>query len=357
MNATFRLILGDCRSALSALGDDSVQTVITSPPYWGLRDYGVEGQIGLERSPVEFIEQLVTVFREIRRVLKPDGTAWLNLGDCYATGAGKVGDHPGGGEQGSRWKGETRGYRGDRLANGRKDQSAVLRKKTAPRGGHEGKHGYLGQVGPGTQPNRMPIEGLKPKDLVMIPARAALSLQADGWWLRSVVIWNKPNPMPESVTDRPTTSHEYIFLLTKSERYFYDSKASAEPAVGGASGNKTRVLADGADGQRPSDHLGSGVPWSGAPTRNRRTVWTVPTKPFAGAHFATFPEELIEPCVLAGSRPGDVVLDPFNGAGTTGVVALKHGRHYVGCELNPAYVEMTRARLMDVAPMFVREVA
>lgn len=388
MNATFRLIIGDARQALHSVPDESVQCVVTSPPYWGLRDYGANGQIGLEATPDDFVAALVGVFREVRRVLKPDGTLWLNLGDCYATGAGKVGNHPGGGEQGARWRGDVdrirddkRGYRGDRLANGRGDQPAVQRNKrpSVPRGGHEGKHGYLGKVGPATQPNRMPIEVLKPKDLVGIPWRVAFALQADGWWLRSDIVWSKPNPMPESVTDRPTKSHEYLFLLTKSERYFYDAAAVREPCVSGdvsgdgpeyappgggpphkglrnrgAAGNKARVYGD--ERGRPGSHLASGVPWDGTKGyRNRRSVWTVATQPFPDAHFATFPEQLVLPCILAGSRAGDTVLDPFNGAATTGVVALKNGRNYVGCEVNPQYVVMSRKRLHEVAPLLVRE--
>lgn len=360
---TYRLMPGDVRETLASLPESSVQCVVTSPPYWGLRDYGtatwqggdpdcahagrpkprqdtsgttkrfgetrgeqaskrayavpvreecpcgarrVDAQIGLERTPYEFVDALVDVFREVRRVLRDDGTLWLNLGDCYATGAGGVGQHPGGGAQGERW-----------------------------RGGHEGKHGA---VGPMTQPNRLPIEGLKTKDLVGVPWRVALALQADGWFLRSDIIWSKPNPMPESIKDRPTKAHEYLFLLAKSERYLYDAAAIAEPAssamveqmrraydgqgtkeydgagvqnpsdvkrrvIAGKSGNKGRTYG-GETGDRPDDHLGRGVPWEGV-TRNRRTVWTITTQPFPGAHFAVMPEALVEPCILAGSREGD----------------------------------------------------
>jgi DNA modification methylase len=284
----------------------SVQTCISSPPYWGLRNYGVDGQLGLEKTPEEYVARLVDVFREVRRVLKDDGTLWLNLGDCYATGGGKAG-------------------------------------KTHP----DSKNPHAGI--PTFQPNRMPIEGLKPKDLVGIPWRVAFALQADGWYLRSDIIWSKGNPMPESVTDRPTRSHEYLFLLTKSRRYYYDHAAVKEPL-------KADTLARYERGRgtdtptRPNNHLGTGIPWEDDGSgRNRRTVWSINTRPFKGAHSATFPPALVEPCLLAGSRPGDVVLDPFNGAATTGLVALEHGRRYVGIELNPEYVAMSHERLAKFA--------
>jgi DNA modification methylase len=346
------------------LVDECVQCCVTSPPYWGLRDYGTRplvwggspawvGQLGLEPTPDLYVAHLVMVFEEVRRVLKSDGVLWMNLGDCYATGAGKVGEHPGGGEQGARWK----GYKGDR-------------------NGAEGKHGY--RVGPQTQPNRLPIAGLKPKDLVGVPWMAAFALRAAGWYLRSDVIWSKPNPMPESVTDRPTKAHEYLFLLTKSERYYYDADAIAEPIrtdpkenyparsvvtgrggldcleqVPGAqpqqrssgglpprrSGNKQRKVGD--ERGRPGSHLGGSIPWEGW-TRNKRTVWTVNTQPYPDAHFATFPSALIEPCILAGSRPGDLVLDPFIGSGTTGQVAERFGRRWVGTDLG--YQDLAKRR-------------
>lgn len=369
MNKSF-ILTGHALNVLRGLPNATVQTCVTSPPYWGLRDYGVAGQLGLEATPELYVARLVEVFREVRRVLKDDGTLWLNLGDSYATGAGKVGDCPGGGKQGAR-------YRGD---HGPDPKSAG--------------------IGPRTQPNRMPLPGLKPKDLVGIPWMVAFALRADGWYLRSDIIWHKPNPMPESVTDRPTKAHEYLFLLSKSERYFYDADAVAEPAISDHdSGNVARKLADGSD-SRLNTHLGRSIPWrldregpnsrmhvsrdanhprefngktrktdpqaaqrrmllnvkrardNGAShdspfgtTRNRRTVWTVATAPFKGAHFATFPPKLIEPCILAGSRPGDVVLDPFAGAFTTALVAQQHGRDFVMIELKPAYVKMGRARL------------
>ena len=434
---TVRILRGDCRDMLRTLPDESVHTVVTSPPYWGLRDYGLppsmwggdpacehefgpmgkmhrggangggaatigrdqsardavkefftgqicgrcgawHGCLGLEPTPQMFVEHLVEVFREVHRVLRADGTVWLNLGDSYATGAGKVGDHPGGGEQGARWAGDAnrirdakRGYRGSRLSN----QS------------HQGKHLYTSAVGPNTQPNRMPIPGLKPKDLVMVPARCALALQADGWWVRQDIIWSKPNPMPESVLDRCTKSHEYLFLLSKSERYYFDAEAIKEPAsegthqrrakypngkkpvAGWATGpgahsaiehakpkNGARKLADAGYGIKNNasfDEAMAVMPeW-----RNKRSVWTVTTQPFKEAHFATFPPALIEPCILAGSPRGGAVLDPFGGAGTTGLVADQHGRDAILIELNPQYADMAQRRIAGEAPLFSEVVA
>jgi DNA modification methylase len=353
------------------LADESVNCVVTSPPYWGLRDYGLppqiwggdpecdhtfgdegrrqrggphgngvmleggravihaqaatrvintgarcgcgawRGMLGLEPTPELYVEHLVQIFREVRRVLRRDGTLWLNIGDCYATGGGKVGDAPGGGKQGDRWKGKTRVTRD---------------------GSHAGTNTAMAALGPMTQPNRMPIPGLKPKDLVMIPARVALALQADGWWLRSDVIeevefycpcgcgyimaeriwrhsqdreivWAKPNAMCESVTDRPTKAHEYVFLLAKSKRYYYQAR-----------------------------RVGN--------TRTRRSVWTIATQPYPGPHFATFPPKLVEPCILAGCPRGGMVLDPFAGSGTVGCVAGAHGRSAVLVDLNARYITM-----------------
>lgn len=350
---TVRILVGDCIRRLQELPEASVHCVVTSPPYWGLRDYGHQGQIGLEATWQEYIEHIVAVFREARRVLRNDGTLWLNLGDCYATGAGKVGDAPGGGAQGERW-----------------------------RGGNEGKHG---RVGPQTQANRMPQEGLKPKDLAGMPWRVAFALQADGWYLRSDIIWHKPNPMPESVTDRPTKSHEYLFLLSKSERYYYDADAIKEPVewepqhrnvdsisksfVPGAarhtglhkrSGNKARRPAAErgvpvADNDSTNGAVAGSVPWHGT-TRNKRTVWTVPTRPFSGAHFATFPPDLIEPCILAGCPEGGTVLDPFGGAGTTGLVAARHHRSAILIEINPEYAAMAVRRIEEDAPLLANVV-
>lgn len=311
---------GDCRSSMASLSPESVQTCITSPPYWGLRDYGHAEQIGLESSPAQYVGELVDVFRAVRRVLKDDGTLWLNLGDSYASVAGGY---------------DSTGSRGTSATISSKTQSAVVKGR-----------------------NRTPPEGLKPKDLVGIPWRVAFALQADGWWLRSDIIWSKPNPMPESVTDRPTKAHEYVFLLTKSERYLYDADAIREPISDGSAaryeyafgGPKSDALV-----KANRDGVGVRTRVVGDRTvpdgRNRRTVWTISTKPFSGAHFATMPWDLAEPCVLAGSRPGDLVLDPFTGSGTVGMVALRHGRSFVGCEINPEYARMARDRISGDAPL------
>lgn len=341
------------------------QTCVTSPPYWGLRDYGVAGQIGLEPTIGEYLERMVAVFREIRRVLRDDGTAWVNMGDCYATGTST-----------SR------------------------------------KSGTL-DFGVGTNEARNAVprmdgrsSGLKPKDLCGIPWRLAFALQDDGWWLRRDIIWHKKNPMPESCSDRPTTSHEYLFLLAKSERYFYDADAIKEPcsedtharrSMGdpGFRGQITKPVAgwanDSSDhspvsharekgdgdsrkmrrerkahpgngvgfgnGSDRSEPMGRGPGWrvkdndsfheamADQPAmRNKRSVWTIATEPFKEAHFATFPTALVEPCILAGSRPGDIVLDPFMGSGTTAMVAQSLGRRWIGCELNPQYVAMQARR-------------
>lgn len=310
---------GDVRDVLPTLAAGSVRCCVTSPPYWGLRDYGVEGQLGLERTPEEYVERLVAVFREVRRVLTDDGTLWLNLGDSYAA---------------------NRAYQVT-----------------------DSKHVAVGN----TMASSVPV-GLKPKDLVGIPWRVAFALQADGWYLRSDIIWSKSNPMPESVTDRPTKAHEYVFLLSKAERYYYHADAIAEPATfpdgpnspesikspygqgftrTAKSGNVTRKV--GEERGRPGSHLGGSVPWEGS-TRNSRSVWTIATQPYPEAHFATFPEELARRCIVAGSAPGDTVLDPFSGSGTVAAVAVGNGRHAIGVELNPAYQDMARRR---IGPMFV----
>jgi DNA modification methylase len=304
------LLDGDWVSVLKTMPDNSVHCVITSPPYWGLRDYGVPGQLGLESTPEEYVAKLVEGFRQVRRLLRDDGTLWLNLGDCYATGAGKVGECPGGGEQGARWVGDVdrirddkRGYRGERLANGRGDNPGIFRNKTrADRDGtHAGKHTAMAAMGPMTQPNRMPIPGLKPKDLVGIPWSVAFALQADGWYLRQDIVWSKPNPMPESVGDRCTKAHEYIFLLSKSERYFYDAEAIKEPILTATA--KDRIDTGKHRPQRGypgSKNAGCGR-LGDSLKRNKRSVWSVATCPFPGAHFATFPTKLVAPCVLAGT--------------------------------------------------------
>lgn len=317
----YELHVGDCRDVLATLPAQSVQTCVTSPPYFGLRDYGHDKQIGMERTPLAYTMQLVDVFREVRRVLRDDGTLWLNLGDSYA-GPGRTGG----------------------MASLTRPQSAV------------GERGWV-----------PPAPGFKDKDLYGIPWRVALALQADGWYLRSDIIWHKPNPMPESVTDRPTKSHEYLFLLTKSERYHYDHAAISEPAVVGDNDSrfdngKTAVhqgerMQRGprfgghkyGDSDDPMHATKSGKVYEPNGRRNKRTVWTVATQPYPEAHFATYPPELIRPCILAGSREGETVLDPFNGAGTTGLVALQMARRYVGIELNPEYAQLTRDRLDPIA--------
>jgi len=308
------ILTGDCIAQMKTLEPGTVQTCVTSPPYFGLRDYGHDGQIGLEQTPDEFVGKLVEVFREVRRVLKDDGTLWLNLGDTYASNGGAHG--------------------------GREDnQRGVGAKRTHEAGG-------------GDQSPRRAPEGLKQKDLIGIPWRVAFALQADGWYLRQDIIWAKPNPMPESVKDRCTKAHEYIFLLTKSPRYFFDSDAIQEPA------NPENHRATAGIRRTPPGQTAHGGPKSGGRsyvTRNRRSVWTVPVKPYKGAHFATFPPELIEPCILAASRPGDLVLDPFGGSGTTGAVAMEHRRTPILIELNPAYHQLIEARLNSVEPRLLNQ--
>lgn len=298
------MLTGDAAKTLRTLDDESVHCCVTSPPYWGLRNYGVDGQLGLERTPEEYVGKLVDIFREVRRVLRDDGTLWLNLGDSYAA-SGQAG---GAGKQ----------------------------------------HTNVGSV---NVPVRQVPNGLKPKDLVGIPWRVAFALQADGWYLRSDIVWAKTNPMPESVTDRPTKSHEYLFLMAKSERYFYEADAIAEPVTRNfwneSVGPEYMTARDGRnDGGK---RKGSG-PMDGK--RNKRSVWTVSTQPYADAHFATFPFKLIEPCILAGCPVGGTVLDPFAGAGTTCIVSLRNRRNFIGIELNPEYTEMATKRIEDDAPLF-----
>jgi len=300
---TVQILVGDVRQTLSTLPEKSVQCCVTSPPYFGLRDYGVDGQIGLEQTPDEFVAQLVAVFREVRRVLRDDGTLWLNLGDTYAAGGMGAGS-------------------GKQLTN-----------RGTSVGGHMDK------------PRKAP-EGLKPKDLIGIPWRVAFALQADGWYLRQDIIWHKPNPMPESVRDRCTKAHEYVFLLSKSERYHFDAEAIAEPSA--YPGDNRAERQDTRKAVDPMCMDGGSRTRTGKPTgntRNKRSVWTVATRPYKGAHFATFPPDLIRPCVLAGAPFGGVVLDPFLGSGTTAAVAVSEGRHAIGCELNPEYVTLAQQRI------------
>lgn len=271
-----QILIGDCRGQMQSLADGSVQTCVTSPPYFGLRDYGMDGQLGLEPSPADFVAAMVEVFREVRRVLADDGTLWLNLGDSYGAA----------------------------------------------------------------------------KQLLGIPWRVALALQSDGWHLRQDIIWHKPNPMPESVRDRCTKAHEYIFLLSKSPKYFFDADAIKEPSIWygkDARSDKGNIRYEGKRTQDTSGKNGQQGFATVTEFRNKRSVWTVTTKPFKGAHFATFPPELIEPCVLAGSRTGDTVLDPFGGSGTTAGVAIKHGRNAVLCELNPEYAALVPNRIAQIA--------
>ena len=303
-----KILFGDCRESLRKLASEGVkaQMCVTSPPYFGLRDYGHDGQLGLEQTPDEYIAAMVEVFRCVRDVLADDGTLWLNIGDSY------VGSANNGGAASKTMQGT---------------QAATGRNLPTKRG-----------------------EGLKQKDLIGIPWMLAFALRADGWYLRQDIIWHKPNPMPESVRDRCTKAHEYIFLLSKSERYFYDHEASKEQAVSTKpAGNKRHKYADAYAAGASEEHRTKAglVALSGVEreTRNRRSVWTVATRPYKGAHFATFPPALIEPCILAGSRTGDIVLDPFMGSGTTAQVASQHGRQYLGCELNPDYKPLQDARI------------
>jgi len=383
----YEILEGDCLETMKSIADGSIQTCVTSPPYFGLRDYGHDGQIGLEQSPEEYVSKLVEVFRQVKRVLRDDGTLWLNLGDSYNGSGGAGGDYAIGGLK-------------------------------------EGQPKFPGRN----------IGNLKPKDLMGIPWLTAFALRADGWYLRSDIIWHKPNPMPESVSDRPTKSHEYIFLLSKSREYFYDADAIREPSEskwedshyryyrekGGVLGHKKSIV----DGKKVGERRTPGGYTNG---RNKRSVWTVTTKPYAEAHFATFPPDLIEPCILAGTSAhgccvecgspweriteshttfeggsgkagrtsedvnasgkwagvqygeniklgpvkhtktlgwqptctcnADVVpctvLDPFCGSGTTGAVSLKHHRRFIGCELNPSYIELAKKRIEQMQPLLL----
>lgn len=308
MTAGYEVLVGDCLETMRGIPDESVNCCITSPPYFGLRDYGHAGQIGLEDTPDAFVARLVEVFREVRRVLRDDGTLWLNLGDSYAA---------------------NRSYQVEQTKGG-------------------AKHGPAQAAGGRSQ--RAADYGLKNKDLIGIPWRVAFALQADGWYLRQDIIWHKPNPMPESVRDRCTKAHEYVFLLSKGPRYFFDAEAvkvaAKYPGDNRAQRRDTRkdlepLCQDNGSRQRTGNPTSERV--------NRRSVWTVTTKPFKGAHFATFPPDLIEPCILAGCPVGGTVLDPFGGSGTTAGVAIKHGRKAILCELNPDYAALVPERVHSIA--------
>jgi DNA modification methylase len=355
----FKIICGDARSALQRVPDRSVRCCVTSPPYFGLRDYGHKEQIGLEVTPEKYVENLVAVFREVRRCLRSDGTLWLNLGDSYA-GSGKGGNPESGTKQGTNVGSQTVGVLYGR--ENKKEERDRVRKAA----------------------DGIRLSGVKAKDLIGIPWMVAFALRADGWYLRSDIIWHKPNAMPSSVTDRCTAAHEYLFMLSKEPTYYYDSEAICEPrnypndkrrplgskgawemdgreqgANGGGKpydqsqnkrGGKSAFRGAGhfRDGKGPANREGRDMSEIGTgPTRNRRSVWSVNVKGFKGAHFATFPEALITPPILAGSKVGDTILDPFSGAGTTGVVARRLKRYYIGCELNLAYVTMSVDRIME----------
>ena len=302
-----QILNGDCRDILPTLPEKSVNCCVTSPPYFGLRDYGCAGQIGLEQTPEEFVAALVDVFRGVRRVLRDDGTLWLNLGDSYATQPGKGNNVPQ-----TKWQ-----------ANSYPESAA----------------------------HRSLDCGVKPKNLLGIPWMVAFALRADGWYLRSDIIWSKPNPMPESVTDRPTKAHEYLFLLAKREHYYYDHEAIKERSTGqqGAAASFKRETKDQLiPGQTAVQHRLGREDREDSGTRNKRSVWDIPTAPYSGAHFAVFPPKLIEPCILAGCPVGGTVLDCFGGSGTTGRVAVEHRRNAVLIELNPDYVVLQQARTSNV---------
>lgn len=314
-----RILLGDALEQLRKLPPESVHTCVTSPPYYNLRDYGAAGQIGNEASVEEYLQTLVSVFREVRRVLRSDGTLWVNMGDSYA-GSGK-----------------------GRMADG-----THYDKKPSKSGNYGGtRNGHL---------KKTVAAGCKPKDLIGVPWQLAFALRANGWYLRQDIIWNKTNCMPESVRDRCTKSHEYIFLLSKSERYYFDAAAISEP-VTSTKGNAKTFRGGGAyTGGRSHDNSAQvereshGNRENQTGRRNKRDVWTVSTNGFRGAHFAVFPEKLIEPCILAGCPEGGTVLDPFAGSGTTGVVAKRLGRDFIGCEINPDYAQMAADRIAAATP-------
>jgi DNA modification methylase len=323
-----RVLTGDCREVLPTLESGSVQMCVTSPPYWQLRDYGVAGQTGLEPTPEEYVAQLVAVFREVRRVLKDDGVLWLNLGDTYSREAANGQHKPG--ESGKQ------GYVYD-IGAGRASASLT---RVSTEGSSDGAVRRADR--PGT---RASVNGLKPKDLVGVPWMVALALRADGWYLRSDVIWSKRNPLPESVTDRPTKAHEYVFLLSKGEHYYYNARAIAERATGRAAGNVSHKGASALEAGDEHMRTKGGLTRTKATKwRNKRSVWTLSSEPCREAHFAVMPSALVVPCILAGSRIGDTVLDPFVGSGTVGRVATELGRKSILIELSPEHSALADRR-------------
>jgi len=300
-----KIEFGDCRETMRQWKKQGIkaQTCVTSPPYFGLRDYGHDGQLGLEETPEEYIKAMVEVFRCVWDVLEDDGTLWLNIGDSYC-GTGSKGD-----------------WVDPKNPNGRNGQSVSKTQK---------------------------LEGFKSKDLIGIPWMLAFALRAEGWYLRQDIIWHKPNPMPESVQDRCTKAHEYIFLLSKSQKYYYDADAIKEKSIHAGeqqSFNSPKKAMRNVDGKvSTGNEHPDALPTEISELKNKRSVWTVSPKPYAGAHFAVFPSDLIEPCILAGAPIGGIVLDPFMGSGTTAQVAQNLGRQYIGCELNPAYMELQNIR-------------
>jgi len=385
---TVDIIVGDCRDVLKSMPDQSVHCAVTSPPYFGLRDYGVVGQMGLDPTPSEFVDGMVAVFREVRRVLRDDGTLWLNLGDSYA-GSGRGGNPT---RESSTLEGSNASQEASMIRRTRRpgeiggtalDAAVTQRGSRLPAGLHEQQR----QAGAISRAWVPPPAGLKRKDLIGIPWMVAFALRADGWYLRQDIIWNKPNPMPESVQDRCTKSHEYLFLLSKSDRYWFDAEAIAEPLaaasiarlaqdiegqagsdrVPGKTNGRMKAVAKGNrktfrgggiytqgrsfdnDAEACNDSIGNEPNERGV--RNKRSVWSVATQPFKEAHFATFPPALVEPCILAGCPTGGMVLDPFGGAGTTGLVADRLQRNATLIELNPAYADIARRRIQADAPL------
>jgi len=310
----YQILIGDVREKLLQIEDNSIQSCITSPPYWGLRDYGNAGQIGLEPTPHEYVASMVDIFKQVWRVLSTDGTLWLNLGDSYSS------------HKDCKSIGQT-------LAKGTKSESAHV----IPKGLSVSRNTKM-----------LKNAGFKNKDLIGIPWRVAFALQEAGWYLRQDIIWAKPNPMPESVKDRCTKSHEYLFMLTKSQKYYFNNQAIKEPAVTGLT-HKTRPIG-GKKHQSNGNSIYSGNQPASNGFRNKRDVWTINTTRFKGAHFAVMPEALVEPCILAGSRGNwiDTILDPFAGSGTVGVVALKHQRKFIGIEINSDYANLALNRIKGV---------